>query len=313
MPENVDACAKSIMDDNPDMDESTAYAICNDMDNKGVLSAWLDADPEPDDGRRLAQFRNPQEIRRTEGSGNAVTYKRVMLLSPGQWADAGSKEFVDYNPEAIRRSAENFVDLDAIRTRVPEWPHLDNAERAARLNELGEAVMADGEIPVNFLHGPAMYGAESFDEIGSIPTESVIVDDDGRLYGDITLHGESPQSLTAIDLMDEVLEAAEAGDRDPPPVGPSVEIPADDVTHEDGAIRLQEAWFSATGIVFSPASRPVELGEQARERAVAMTAADGEAAGMVYRAAEGGGVSKPERLQRVRALRARVERLRDAV
>ena len=303
MPEDVEACKSSILDDNPDMDESTAYAICNDMKNRGVLAGWLSAEPES--GRRLAQFRNPQEIRRTEGSGDEVTYKRVMLLSPGQWADAGSQEFVDYNPEAIRRSAENFVDLDAIRTRVPEWPHLDNAERANRLNELGEAVMADGQIPVNFLHGPAMYGADSLDEIGHIPTDSVIVDDDGRMYGDITLHGDSPQSLTAIDLMDEVLEAASSGDRDPPPVGPSVEIPADDVTVEDGTLRLQEAWFSATGVVFNPASRPVELGEQARERAVAMTAADGETAGMVYRAAAG-----PSKLERVRALKARVERVR---
>jgi hypothetical protein len=232
-------------------------------------------DFDPDDmtdgeHRALAEFRNPAEIRRVE-EGSGVRYKRVMLLSPGTWADAGSQEHVEYNADAIRASADNWVDLEAIRDTIPEWQQLANADRASRLAELEDTVMLEDAAPINFLHGPAMYGAESLDEIGEVPLESIIVDDDGRLFGDIVLDGDSPQSQTAIELVDEVLEATQDPSVDPPPVGPSVEIPADRVSQDEGVKSLEQAFFSAVGIVFGPASRPVELGEQARERAVALT------------------------------------------
>jgi len=38
MPEKVDECVKSVMDDNPDMSESRAFAICNAQANAGELS-----------------------------------------------------------------------------------------------------------------------------------------------------------------------------------------------------------------------------------------------------------------------------------
>ena len=222
-------------------------------------------------GRRLAEFRNPERIERHD-EGDTVRYTDVHLLTPGVWADAGSRTHVDYNAEAIRRSADNWVDLSKVAEAVPEWGTLGADERANVLADLGEEVQTD-EAPLNFLHGPAMYGADSLDNIGHIPTDSIAVDDDGRLFGDIVLSRESPQGETAIDLMDEVLEAASNGE-DPPPVGPSVEIPADRTTNDGDGKSLEEAWFSATGIVFNPASRPVDLGNQAQERAVAMTAAE---------------------------------------
>lgn len=291
MPEAVDNCVESILDDNPDMDESTAFAICQDMDNRGVLEAWLEADPDPD-ARAMARFENPSDIRRVDESGDAVRYKRVMLISPGTWGDAGSGQYVDYQPEALRASADNWVDIEAVREHVPEWGHLSNEERAARLEDLGEMVALDEAAPINFLHGPGLYGAESLDEIGDIPLDSIIVDDDGALYGDLVLHGDSPQSEAAIDLVDETLEKARDG-ADPPPVGPSVEIPADRVEEDGrGGLALQEAFFSAAGVVFNPASRPVELGAQARDRAVAMTSEDDETGGVVYRHADGGDTLK---------------------
>lgn len=236
----------------------------------------------------LAEFRNPGSITRIEKGGDTV-YKRVMLLSPGVWADAGSGQHVDYAPDGIRASAENFVDIDAVTAANPEWPDLSNAERVQRLRDLPDSATTD-ELPINFLHGEALHGAKSLEEIGHVPAESIIVDDDGRLYGDLTLHGDSPQSETAIELMDEVLESTTDPEADSPPVGPSVEIPADDVVVGDGGVAtLQEAFFSGVAIVFNPASRPVELGVQATQRAVAMTAAStGDGAGTLYRGAGSG-------------------------
>lgn len=256
-----------------------------------------------DTTRILAEFKNPGSIQRVEESGDTVRYKRVMLLSPGIWADAGSEMHVDYNEEAIADSAENWVDMDSVLREVPDWGMLGNEARADKLRELGETVATDAG-SLNFLHGPAMYGADSLDDIGEVPVDSVFVDDDGALYGDLVLSGDTPQSQTAIDLMDEVLEAADAPGADPPPVGPSVEIPADRVTDDGETLSLEEAYFSGVGIVFGPASKPVEIGEQARDRAIAMAAAEGadaDGAGVVFRSATGsdgddtdsGGSTKP--------------------
>lgn len=250
MPPEVEDCVQSILDDHPAMPESRAYAICNDMENRGVLGDWLDADPEAVLSAALAEFRNPSQITRVE-EGSGVRYKEVMLLSPGIWTDAGSQQTIHYSGEGIRASAENWIDGDAWRARREKVP-ADAAE-------------------VNFLHGPALYGAETLDAVGSIPTDSIVVDDQDRLYGDLVLHGETPQSETAIDLMDEVLEAAADPERKAPPVGPSVEI-ADDVVEETdgGTLEMTEAWLTGVGLVFNPASKPVEMEAQVRERAVAM-------------------------------------------
>lgn len=292
MPEEVDECVQSILEDNPGMDESTAHAICKDMDNRGVLSTWLEAEPDESNTAALAEFRNPGEIRRVE-EGSGVRYKRVMLLSPGMWTDAGSEQTVNYSADGIRASADNFIDMDVVREEVPDWPDLSNTDRARHLRELGDEVLAD-EAPINFLHGPSLYGAESLDGVGRIPTDSIIIDDQGQMFGDLVIDGDTPQSETTIDLMDEVLEAAQEPNERPPPVGPSVEIPADDVEMDDrGVAVLQEAWYSGFGVVFNPASRPVELGAQAAERAVAMQAADdAEAGSVVYRTA--GGAETPD-------------------
>lgn len=237
MPEDVDDCVKSILEDNPDMDESTAYAICNDMDNRGVLEDFLDAEPADDGVGALAEFRNPAEIQRVEESGGTVRYKQVMLLAPGVWTDAGSRETILYAGEAIRDSADDWDD-----------------------NE------------INLLHGPALHNSESMGSIGEIPMDSIIVDDQDRLFGDLVLHGDSPASELGIELMDEVLQAAQDSSRETPPVGPSVEISDDRVEFDDdrGLQVMQEMTFSGLGIVFNPASRPAEIGQQVRERQVAM-------------------------------------------
>lgn len=295
--EDFDACVRA----NSDKDDPDAYcaAIKREVAGEGSLTdaeqdAYRrlgDAEPTPDaDGdtvRILAEFKNPGSIQRVEESGNTVRYKRVMLLSPGIWADAGSEMHVDYNEEAIAESADNWVDMDTVLREVPDWGMLDNEARAQKLRELGDRVTTESG-SLNFLHGPAMYGADSLDDIGEVPVDSVFTDEAGSLYGDLVLTGDTPQSQTAIDLMDEVLEAADEPGAEPPPVGPSVEIPADRVRDDGQTLALEEAYFSGVGIVFGPASKPVEIGEQARDRAIAMAAADAEDtddAGVVFRAA----------------------------
>lgn len=270
MPEQVEECVASIQEDNPEMDESTAYAICQDMADRDVLADYLAAEPDPTDEAlaALAEFREPGSIKRLEADGGGVRYSDVMLLAPGAWTDAGSRSTAVYTDTAIRASAENWVDP---ATQDP----VDRAE-------------------INLLHGPALHDATTLGDVGHVPTDSIVVDEQNRMFGDLVLHGESAASELAIELMDEVLEATEDPDREAPPVGPSVEIVDErgEVDREAGVKRLEELWYSGLGIVFNPASRPVELAEQTRERAVAM--ADGSESalqGVVLRAEDGTGTT----------------------
>jgi len=91
--------------------------------------------PNPD--TLLAQFREAGDINRVE-DGQTVTYKRVMLLSPGVWTDAGSETTVDYSSKGIRESAENFVDMAAVESEIPDWPRLNNEQRAEALADAGD-------------------------------------------------------------------------------------------------------------------------------------------------------------------------------
>lgn len=261
MPENVEACVASITDDNPDMDESTAHAICKDMDNRGVLEAYMEAEPEGHDLRGLAQFRDAGTIQRTEQEGG-ILYKRICLLAPGVWTDAGSRQTVLYDGDAIRASADNWVDNQ-----------------------------------VNLMHGPALHDALTLGDIGEVRTDSIVVDDEDRLFADIYLHENTPASELAVELMDEALESDGKNGID----GPSVEI-TDDVTHFDddrGLTVMDEMTFSGIGLVFNPASKPVELESQIRERAVAMAEDVGEAAGgLIHRVNSDG--SDTERTQKLK-------------
>lgn len=265
MPEAVEDCVKSILEDNPDMDKDRAYAICNSMQNKGKLQEFqelLDAEPE---GERqalaaLAEFRNPGDITRIEQGGDVI-YRRVMLLAPGTWTDAGSRETVLYDGDAIRQSADQWTDHE-----------------------------------INLLHGPALHAADALGEVGEVIPDSLIVDDQDRLFADLRLHGETPASELAVELMDEALETNGQQGID----GPSVEIVDDETRWDDerGLSVMEDMTFGGIGLVFNPASEPVDLQNQIRERAVAM--ADGEsdpATGVLVRDEDSdtiGGTFKPE-------------------
>lgn len=238
MPDSVDACARSILDDNPEMDEATAHAICQDMESRGVLEAFNEADDGDEQAlAALAEFRNPGDIQRVAEGGD-IRYKRVMLLAPGVWTDAGSRETVLYDGTAIRESADDWT-----------------------------------ENQVNLLHGPALHNASSLADVGEVDLDSLMVDDQDRLYGDVVLHGDSAASELAIDLMDEALETGGQQGID----GPSVEIVEDDVQFdsERGLSVMESMTFGGIGLVFNPASEPVDLANQMRERAVAMAEAEG--------------------------------------
>lgn len=96
----VKDCAESVKAER-DVDEATAFAICQDMENEGLLQGALVHD--------LAAVQDPGAIERVE-EGDTVRYRDVLLLAPGVWGDAGSGRHVYYSPEGIENSADNWAD-----------------------------------------------------------------------------------------------------------------------------------------------------------------------------------------------------------
>lgn len=201
--------------------------------NTGLGEASV-RDSTPTRMHATPRLKEPGRIERSEDAepDDAVRYESVMLLAPGEWTDSASRETVYYAPDAIKRSADNWQDNQ-----------------------------------VNLHHDPQNPTAN----VGHVDTDSVTVDDRGRLFADIVLHGRTAASEDAIGLFDLALES----EGDQGIGGPSVEIP-DDVVEWDsdrGVQRMVEMAFSGLGLVMTPASKPVSIAEQTAQRGVAMSAA----------------------------------------
>lgn len=169
---------------------------------------------------------------------DGVRYTNIMLLSPGEWTDAGSGETLYYAPEAIEASADNWVDPGT-----------------------GEPI---SKAQLNMFHDPR----NPSQNVGYVDVDSVYAED-GNMYGDCVLHLETTASRDADGLMKAALRSeGEVGMG-----GVSVEIPAD-VTEYDkdkGLERMVEMWFSGVGFVMEPASESVSFDQQLEGRAVALS------------------------------------------
>lgn len=97
--EAVKDCAESVKRDNPDLSKSQAFAICQDMENQGLLAEAHIA---------LAELQDPGAIERVEEDDGSVRYRNILLLAPGVWGDAGSGRRILYSEEGIANSADNW-------------------------------------------------------------------------------------------------------------------------------------------------------------------------------------------------------------
>lgn len=254
MPEDVEKCVRSIQSDNPDMAEDTAYAICNEMDNKGELEDVDDNYLETfqqmngrENAHRVSVTRflnnGDQDIKRLEEDSGKVRYTNIMLLAPGEWTDAASRQTIYYAPDAISRSADNWID-----------PRSGDEIEKAPLNHYHEH-----DVPA--------------ENVGHIPVDTTYTDTKGRLFGDVVFHMRTQRSEEMDELMS--LSMEEGGQEGLG--GISVEIPDDETKYDDdrGMERMTEMWFSGAGLVMQPASAKVAFEEQS-ERVTAL--ADGSTA-----------------------------------
>lgn len=183
---------------------------------------------------------NGESIRRLE-EGDKVRYTNVMLLGPGEWTDAASRTTLFYAPDAIKRSAENWID-----------PRTGESVEKAPLNHYHEH-----DVPA--------------ENVGHIDVDSAHADGQGHLYADIVFHMRTQRSRE----MEEMMKLSMEEDGQEGLGGISVEIP-DDETEWDGdrqMERMKQMWFSGAGLVMNPASATVDFAEQSK-RVTALAAAE---------------------------------------
>lgn len=178
-------------------------------------------------------------VQRIEEGEKGVRYKNVMLLSPGEWTDAGSGQQAYYPPETIKQYAD-------------EWE--DNT--------------------LNFLTGSRHEPDNQVAQVGIVDTDTATTDSMGNLYADLVLHGRTSASDDAIGLMDLALETeGEQGVG-----GPSVEIAGVegqvDWDADRGMNRLEKMPFTGCALVNTPASKPVAMEEQLADRNVALASGE---------------------------------------
>jgi len=269
MPERVEACVRSVMDDNPDMDEDRAWAICKSQEQEGNLAEDADISTGCPDGQvniggecvpietvdappsilsepmhLTLKSLETEPIERIEDSDGNVRFTSIRLLGPGVWSDAGSQTATYYPPEGI----ENLT---------PEW---DQSEY-------------DGP-PINIMHDLDMETFEAHEAsiAGHIDPDTLDTDDEGNLYADLVFDTSSGAGQYADENLTSTLESEGTVGFG----GPSVEIPAEGLqqSHDEtrDMPRVDGGRLTGAGMVFDPASKNVNFAREAARRPVAMSA-----------------------------------------
>jgi len=255
--EKVKECAESVMEDNPELDKSTAFAICQDMENEGELSDCPDVNlkgcPEGQveingECRDIATIEAPpsllsdgavfqlqdlatEPLERTEEDENTVRYSSVHLLAPGTWTDAASQETIWYSPEGIRN------------LEVMEGAH------------------------VSVMHDPQNEVAA----IGEIDSETVEATEEG-LFADVLIDTSDAAGEFADENLQQTLESGGAVGFG----GPSVEIESDQTEYNQARSMQELKGGTVSGLAFvsNPASKTVSFARQTAKKGVALSQED---------------------------------------
>lgn len=97
----VKECAESIVAER-DVDKSTAFAICQSMENEGRLQQPAHI--------ALAEQDTPGRIERIEQDDGTVRYRNLKLLGVGTWGDAATQRQFLYSERTIQALADNIAD-----------------------------------------------------------------------------------------------------------------------------------------------------------------------------------------------------------
>ncbi len=277
MPERIDDCVQSVLDSNPDMDESTAYAICHDMDNKGQLSEQtLNQAPESFDppGWMLADddpcWEGFTMVGMKEENGEMV---------PNCVPD---DEVPDANMAAPRGMS---LTLSEIATQPIKRQASGDEVRYSAVKILAAGVWTDSGSGESVWYSPR--GLQNL-TLTDGATLNIMHDSDNEVSAagrvENLQYSESERALFADLVIDTSTAAGEYADANLQKTletngakgfgGPSVEIPADGQeirkNSERGMKELTDGKIDGVGLVKNPASKPVSFPRQSASRGVAL-------------------------------------------
>lgn len=267
------------MDDNPEMDEDRAWAICKSQEKEGNLKEnaklaegcpdgqvningecvaveSVDVPPALLSAPRVMASASPldtQPIKREELGDGEVAYRGLRLIAQGVWTDSESKTPTLYDERTFENTTPEY---DSSKYNGP---------------------------PVNVAHDIHKSGREQGEpheaSVGGYVDPKSIDTDGEALFGDVILNTDDPAGA----FLDENLKSALENDGTAG-FSPSVELmptELEDAEHARAEEYVKAAEFTGLGMVRDPASKSVDLAHETQNRAVAM-AAGGKDAKALY-------------------------------
>ena len=308
LPEEVKDCEKSIREDNPDMDKSTAIAICRDqldmsdareqydlpdqLQDGPCEEGWVMVGTKQQDGQTVPNCVPEEDAPAPVGlqadcpegqvsiGDKCVPMETidqpVSLAAPRVMQSAGldteplEREEVD--DTTVRYNNIKLLDEGVWTDEASQTPTLYSAEHFGDYTPEFDSGEHNGP-PVNIMHD---LDAESGDPneasvAGHIDPDSLEASD-GGLFGDIVLD----TSESAGEFADENLQSALESEGRKGFGGPSVELDPTDIRiseHPHADEEVHAAALTGTALVMRPASKSVDFSIEAAKRGVAL--ADG--------------------------------------
>lgn len=287
MPEAVDACVKSVLEDNPDYSESRAYAICWAQQNRDELSLSDSDAPTHDELiRAVAQKDLADDGGCKEGhvniDGKCVPVEEVEDVPPSAFLSSPmhlTLASLDTEPIERLEEGDNTVRYKSLKLLSPgvwtdsgsETATLYPPEGIANLKPDWDDAQHDGP-PVNIMHDLDVEEWEAHEPsvAGYIDPDTVDTDDDGNLFADIVLDTSKGAGQYADDNLRSTLQNQGTVGFG----GPSVEIPARGLEQSTDPVRdiprIDAGLLTGTALVMEPASKAVNFAREAARRPIAM-------------------------------------------
>ncbi|AFH21840.1 hypothetical protein OSG_eHP10_00150 [environmental Halophage eHP-10] len=314
LPAEVEERAKSIKDDNPDMDKSTAIAIARDQLNLAAEydSITLEEDPCEDGyvmvGTKQQNGRTVPNCVPTEDADPANLQTLADTCPDGQ-VKIGDEcvpiESVDA-PASILSDNASYLTLKSLESEPIERVEAgDNTVRYTNVKLLSPGIWADAGSqtetyyppdgiaaleadyddaahdgpPLNIMHDldTDEWKAHEASVAGHIDPDSLDTDDDGNLFGDLVLDTAKGAGQFADDNLQSTLQNEGTVGFG----GPSVEIPARGLqqSHDPqrDMPRVDGGLLTGVALVMDPASKSVNFAREAARRPIAMSGTNAKA------------------------------------
>jgi hypothetical protein len=295
LPEAVKDCEKSVLEENPEMDKSTAIAICRDQldmsDVDATLPFELDEDGPCEDGWVMVgtKMQNGQEVPNCVPEEDAPDPVGLASDCPdGQVKIGGDCMDVDTTdtgqvPPSLSAGAQ--FQLAELETEPIEREELADGEVVYRnVKILQSGTWTDSASGETIWYSPR--GLENLDvtddnainimhdsdnevsEVGNLENARA---ESGELFADLRLETDTAAGQYADDNLQQTLETNGAKGFG----GPSVEIDAEgqviEFNEDRGVKELKKGRISGLGLVKNPASKPTAFARQTANRGVALS------------------------------------------